>query len=97
MRDPKRIPEILKQLEVVWKKYPDLRLGQLLVNSLYAHKTTILFFIEDDKLIEEIEKFHTPIGVSGEHDGLKHHRLRFDSVVGGQEEKCQTKDQSKKQ
>ena len=59
MRDPKRIPEILKRLEVVWKKYPDLRLGQLLVNSLYARKKTILFFIEDDKLIEEIEKFQT--------------------------------------
>ena len=30
MRDPNRIPEILKELEKIWSKYPDLRLGQLI-------------------------------------------------------------------
>jgi len=57
MRDPKRIPEILKRLEVVWKKYPDLRLGQLLVNAVYDQTDSILFYIEDEKLIKKIEKF----------------------------------------
>jgi len=56
MRDPKRIPEILKRLEVVWKKYPDLRLGQLLIDVLHV-RNNFLFYIEDDKLIEEVEKF----------------------------------------
>jgi len=58
MRDPKRIPEILKRLEVVWKKYPDLRLGQLLIDVLHV-RNNFLFYIEDNKLIEEIEKFQT--------------------------------------
>jgi len=56
MRDPKRISEILKRLEVVWKKYPDLRLGQLLIDVLHV-RNNFLFYIEDDKLIEEVEKF----------------------------------------
>ena len=58
MRDPKRISEILKRLEVVWKKYPDLRLGQLLIDVLHV-RNNFLFYIEDNKLIEEIEKFQT--------------------------------------
>jgi uncharacterized protein YihD (DUF1040 family) len=32
MRDPKRIPRIIKKLEKVWKKHPDYRLGQLISN-----------------------------------------------------------------
>ncbi len=32
MRDPKRIKRILKLIEKIWTKYPDLRLGQLLQN-----------------------------------------------------------------
>jgi len=31
-RDPKRIPRILKKLQELWEKYPDLRLGQLIMN-----------------------------------------------------------------
>lgn len=32
MRDPERIDEILELLEMYWKKNPDLRLGQIVVN-----------------------------------------------------------------
>lgn len=32
MRDPKRIWPILKELAVIWNRYPDLRLGQLIGN-----------------------------------------------------------------
>jgi uncharacterized protein YihD (DUF1040 family) len=32
MRNPDRIPKILKRLEAVWKKNPDMRLGQLIEN-----------------------------------------------------------------
>jgi len=32
MRDPKRIDRILKLIEDIWKKMPDMRLGQLLYN-----------------------------------------------------------------
>ena len=30
MRDPKRIDRILRELEQLWRKHPDLRLGQVL-------------------------------------------------------------------
>ena len=57
MRDPARIDVILKRLSEIWKKNPDLRLGQLLVgaNSL----TTIpLFYTEDEALLDDVqEKF----------------------------------------
>jgi len=31
MRDPKRIRDILRRLEAVWTKNPDIRLGQLIM------------------------------------------------------------------
>ena len=34
MRDPERIDSILKLLEEAWKKNPDLRLTQLIMNAL---------------------------------------------------------------
>jgi len=47
MRDPKRIPKILKELEKLWTAMPDLRLGQLIGN--YAEHC--LYFVEDEELI----------------------------------------------
>ena len=32
MRDPKRIPKVLKDLQTIWEYYPDWRLGQLVCN-----------------------------------------------------------------
>lgn len=31
-RDPNRIPHVLRALEAAWRRYPDLRLGQLIEN-----------------------------------------------------------------
>jgi len=31
MRDPNRIPAILDELSILWKKWPDMRLCQLLI------------------------------------------------------------------
>jgi len=53
MRDPKRIPRLLKKVEKFWKKYPDLRLGQLIINFAYD---TDGYFIEDDKLEKRLDK-----------------------------------------
>lgn len=47
MRDPKRIDRILKNIEVLWKKYPDLRLCQLLGNCFGPGD---LYYIEDYEL-----------------------------------------------
>ena len=33
MRNPDRIEPTIKRLETLWKKYPDLRLGQLILRS----------------------------------------------------------------
>ena len=58
MRDPKRIYELLTRLEIVWAKYPDLRLAQIISNTFGA--TTDIFYVEDDAFVEMIE-FNYPV------------------------------------
>lgn len=55
MRDINRIDFILQRLEVIWKKYPDLRLGQLIMN---VGNENSLYYLEDDELIEKLERFY---------------------------------------
>lgn len=50
MRDPNRIPEILKQIQDIWVENPDLRLFQLLENSVPTGTNT--YYLEDNKLQE---------------------------------------------
>lgn len=52
-RTPERIDMILALLKELWVKYPDMRLGQLLT----ACSANNLFYMEDDKLADEIVKF----------------------------------------
>jgi uncharacterized protein YihD (DUF1040 family) len=56
MRDPKRIDGILKQLGVVWKQNPDLRLGQLILNVV---RDPAAYYIEDDVLIKSMYEFYS--------------------------------------
>lgn len=58
MRNPKRIPIILKQLEDLWMKYPDLRLGQLILNVFSLHNgiDARVYHMEDEDFIKEIKK-----------------------------------------
>jgi len=51
MRDPNRIPLILDQLRSCWLRYPDLRLGQLIIDAAGYDNP---FFLEDDDLIKAI-------------------------------------------
>jgi hypothetical protein len=55
MRDPKRIPEMLELLGAVWKRYPDWRLGQLIVNHLPSDVRDP-FFVEDDELLVNLKQ-----------------------------------------
>ena len=55
MRNPERIPEILKRLEKIWLKYPDLRLGQLIGNVVEGIR---LYYGEDDNLITTLEEYY---------------------------------------
>lgn len=54
-RPVERIPEILALLEEAWRKYPDLRLGQLMVNIVGREER--LFYLEDEILVDEIKTF----------------------------------------
>ena len=50
MRDPNRIPKLLKLLEEGWSKVPDWRLGQLFENLKRASGKSDLFYLEDEDL-----------------------------------------------
>ena len=60
MRNTDRIPIILKRLENIWNKHPDLRIGQLFINLCYLLKQQgiNMFSIEDDELLTELEKMY---------------------------------------
>ncbi len=64
MRDPDRIPEVLRMLETAWKQSPDLRLGQLIVcASTLGNKYSIdPFYIEDDAMVIGLTKFIEQLG-----------------------------------
>lgn len=50
MRDPNRIPDVLRALGLLWQKYPDLRLGQLLLNF------DVAYYTEDDVVLALLEE-----------------------------------------
>ena len=59
MRDPKRIKKFCDRLAKVWENVPDWRFGQFISNAfgeVWA-KHGDIFFIEDDKMIEYLEKY----------------------------------------
>lgn len=58
MRDINRIDRILDRLKTLWKKYPDLRLGQLILNVL---QDPALYYIEDAELIDLLEEYYSNI------------------------------------
>lgn len=57
-RKPERIREILTKLEIVWKQYPDMRLGQLLLNVC---GNCDFFSMEDEELLKRLQYNQFPI------------------------------------
>jgi len=55
VRDPKRIRKILKEIGDIWETYPDLRLGQLLLNVI---NDPALYYIEDEDLVKAAEDLY---------------------------------------
>lgn len=56
MRNPERIPEVLKELEEFWKQVPDWRLGQVISNFSYELMgNNDPFYMEDYKLLELLQ------------------------------------------
>ena len=47
MRDPARIDEFLQVFRNLWERYPDMRFGQLVVNTLGSDP----FYKEDDEAL----------------------------------------------
>ena len=52
MRDPNRIDTILHDIGVIWHKYPDMRLGQLIGNVLEG---AALYYVEDTGLVSALK------------------------------------------
>lgn len=55
MRKEERIDPTLERLGKVWKQYPDLRLGQLILN---VARDPMLYYLEDEELIKTLEEFY---------------------------------------
>lgn len=55
MRDPKRIDVILQEIGAIWRKYPDMRLGQLIGNVLEGLS---LYYVEDDSLVKALKDMY---------------------------------------
>lgn len=51
MRDPKRITKFIDITRQIWKMNPDLRFGQLILNTINNED---LYYIEDDELLKRI-------------------------------------------
>lgn len=58
MRNPERIPKILKELEELWMRYPDLRLAQLILNAFSIHNGVddTVYYMEDEEFIDQLKK-----------------------------------------
>lgn len=55
MREEERIDLVLERLAKIWKQYPDLRLGQLILNVV---RDPLLYYLEDEDLINRLEEFY---------------------------------------
>lgn len=55
MRNPDRIPKILNEIEKIWQQYPDLRLGQLILNLEYRLP---LYNVEDEELVAALKSLY---------------------------------------
>jgi len=55
MRDKKRIKPTIKDLEKIWLKHPNLRLGQLIGNAVSG---TMLYYIEDGDLMDLLKEVY---------------------------------------
>lgn len=64
MRDPKRIPSLLAQLQMIWSNNPDLRLGQLISNVI---RDPALYYVEDQQLIDALKQYY----IGGDDDDAK--------------------------
>lgn len=72
MRDINRISDFCNKLAEEWKKVPDMRFGQLMLNIFNALDESSdvpdTFYIEDDKMIKYIQAWVRFIKIGDEDD-----------------------------
>lgn len=59
MRDINRIDSYMARLKRIWKRYPDFRFGQMLMNLLGEVQKEVgmdLFYVEDEEFFAAFEK-----------------------------------------
>ena len=56
MRDPARIELIATLLVDIWKKHPDMRFWQLLLDIDWNHYGEDFFYLEDDEVLSVLER-----------------------------------------
>jgi len=79
MRDPKRIERMLKQLDKAWHAFPDMRLGQLILNITRCENTSDLWNLEDDQIEQRIDIFSKK---KIDTTGLRHVKRRWNETRG---------------
>jgi hypothetical protein len=58
MRNPERINQFLDQFKALWKRYPDMRFGQLVWSILgKLDDVDVLFYAEEDEWQSLMRKF----------------------------------------
>ena len=61
MRDPARIPKVLAAIHNVWKRNPDLRLGQIVTIATAKSGRDVecpeIFYLEDEDLLRGLRKY----------------------------------------
>ena len=60
MRDPARIPEVMAEMERVWRKVPDMRLGQFIIGVAGVRDP---YNIEEDVWMQLLKEFETRRGL----------------------------------
>jgi len=55
MRNPERMADFFAELEKEWKRVPDWRFAQLMVNFMSAYGDP--FYFEEDKFLEKVREY----------------------------------------
>lgn len=80
MRDPERIEPMLALVAEVWRKHPDLRLGQLIDDAAVfandAGGTSPVFSIEDDVLANGLRRLALQAQIEDNRAHPERRRLR---------------------
>ena len=79
MRDLERIERLLTQLQEAWSAFPDMRLGQLLINITRSQSVPDFCNLEDAQIEQQLAAFLAQRVLPS---GLRHVKRRWDESRG---------------